>query len=98
MFTAGVNEDWIYDGDGKIQAWPVDNYFYPGERQTHFLGEIVIKQHHTLTQILMGLLCAGFVLEAVEEAQPPAERMDLPEMKEELRRPMMLLVRARKPV
>ena len=54
----------------------------------------MVKQHYTLTQILMGLLRNGFALEAVEEAQPPAEMMDQPGMADELRRPMMLLVRA----
>ena len=29
----------------------------------------VVKQHHTLTQILMGLLKAGFKLEAVGAAE-----------------------------
>ena len=66
VFTAGVNQDWIYDSDGKPQYWPVDDYFYPGERVTRFLGKTVIKQHHTLTQILMGLIRAGFRLEVVE--------------------------------
>lgn len=96
VFTAGVGQDWVYDGDGKPRYWPVDDYFLPGERTTHFLGCEVRKQHHTLTQILMGLLKEGFVLEAVEEAEPPQEIMDLPGMRDELRRPMMLLVRARK--
>ena len=68
----------------------------PGKRNTHFLGCDIVKQHHTLTQILMGLLNNGFVLEAVEEARPPAEMMDIPGMKDELRRPMMLLVKAGK--
>ena len=77
-------------------CWPVDGYFRPGPRETHFLGCAVEKQHHTLTQILMGLLRTGFVLEAVEEAEPPEEMMDLPGMADELRRPMMLLVRAKK--
>ena len=31
-FTAGVNEDWIYDENGKPKYWPIDNYYYPGER------------------------------------------------------------------
>lgn len=95
VFTAGAGQDWIYGEDGKPQYWPVDDYFFPGERRTHFLGCDVRKQHHTLTQILMGLLKSGFVLEAVEEAEPSEEMMDIPEMKDELRRPMMLLVRAR---
>lgn len=96
VFTAGVGQDWLYGEDGKPRCWPIDHYFEPGERQTHFLGCDVIKQHHTLTQILMGLLNSGFALEAVEEAEPPAEMMQIPGMKDELRRPMMLLVRARK--
>ena len=66
----------------------------PGERNTRFLGCDVAKQHHTLTQILMGLLNNGFELETVEEAQPPEEMMDVPGMEDELRRPMMLLVKA----
>lgn len=44
----------------------------------------------------MGLLNNGFELEAVEEAEPPAEMMDIPGMEDELRRPMMLLVKAKK--
>lgn len=36
----------------------------------------------------------GFELETVDEAEPPEEMMDIPGMKDELRRPMMLLVKA----
>ena len=93
VFTAGIREDWIYDG-GSPLCWPVDNYFYPGERQVRFLDHTVKKYHHTLTQILMGLLRNGFRLEAVEEAQPSPEMLALPSMRDEMRRPMMLLVKA----
>ena len=88
-FTAGVNQQWSEDG-----YWPVDNYYYPGERITDFLGYQVTKQHHTLTQILMGLLECGFRITAVEEAMPPEEWRE--QMPEEMRRPMMLLVCAEK--
>lgn len=94
-FTAGIGQDWIYDESGRIKYWAIDDYFMPGERKTHFLGCDVTKQHHTLTQILMGLINSGFALEAVEEAEPPEEMLDIPGMKDELRRPMMLLVKAR---
>lgn len=94
VFTAGVEQDWIYSNDGKPKYWPIDNYFISGKRITHFLGCNVAKQHHTLTQILMGLLNNGFELKAVEEAEPSQEMMDIPGMKDELRRPMMLLVKA----
>lgn len=89
-FTAGVNQRFAPDG-----IWPVDNYFYPGERRTDFLGHTIIKHHHTLTQILMGLRRTGFRLDAVEEAMPPEAWRPL--MPDEMRRPMMLLVRAEKP-
>lgn len=96
IFTGSVHQDWIYDGEGKPLYWPVDDYFYPGLRQTHFLGQDVKKQHHTLTQIINGVLNAGFSIETIEEAMPPESMLELPGMKDEMRRPMMLLVRARK--
>ena len=95
VFTSGIHQDWIYDKQGKIQYWAIDDYFRPGERCTHFLGCEVKKQHHTLTQILMGLIHTGFELLVVEEATPSLEMMELPGMKDELRRPMMLLVKAK---
>ena len=96
VFTAGVGQDWVYTAEGKPQYWPIDNYFIPGKRSTHFLGCEVVKQHHTLTQIMMGLLDNGFEMEAVKEAEPPEELMHIPGMKDELHRPMMLLVKAKK--
>ncbi|MBR3174687.1 MAG: class I SAM-dependent methyltransferase [Oscillospiraceae bacterium] len=92
-FTAAPGQDWIYQ-DGKPVYWPVDQYFYPGERETAFLGWSVKKYHHTLTQILVGLMDCGFELEAVEEAMPSEEMIPL--MPDEMRRPMMLLVRGMK--
>ncbi|MCI8803591.1 MAG: hypothetical protein HFG01_09675 [Oscillibacter sp.] len=50
------------------------------------------KRHHTLTQILNPLPQLGFRLTAVEEAMPP-ETMQA-ELPDEMRRPMMLLVKA----
>lgn len=95
-FTAGVHQDWVCAPDGTPLYWPIDDYYKPGERVTNFLGCEVRKQHHTLTQILMGLLHCGFELQAVVEAEPPQEMMDIPGMADEMRRPMMLLVKAGK--
>lgn len=94
VFTSGIGQDWLYSEDGEIQCWPIDNYFISEKRNTKFLGCDVVKYHHTLTQILMGLLNNGFSLKAVEEVEPPQEMMDIPGMKDEMRRPMMLLVKA----
>ncbi|MCI8530244.1 MAG: class I SAM-dependent methyltransferase [Lachnospiraceae bacterium] len=94
VFTAGVGQDWIYTKEGKPLYWPVDDYFVSGERKTRFLGCDVVKQHHTLTEILMGLLNSGFEIQTVEEAKPPKEMMNIIGMEDEMRRPMMLLVKA----
>lgn len=94
VFTAEGSQDWYYDQDGKILHFPVDNYYYEGRREAVFLGEKVIKYHRTLTTYLNTLLQNGFSLEHVVEPQPPENMMDIDGMKDEMRRPMMLLVSA----
>ena len=44
----------------------------------------------------MGLINNGFSIDALIEAEPSKEMLELPYMKDELRRPMMLLVKATK--
>lgn len=96
VFTAQGPQDWVYDGEGQIRHFPVDSYFYEGERQSVFLGEPVKKHHRTLTSYIDGLLEEGFSLLHVREPRPPAGMMELPGMADEMRRPMMLAVSARK--
>lgn len=96
VFTAYGTQDWVYDENGHILHFPVDNYYYEGEREAVFLGEKVIKYHRTLTTYLNTLLRSGFVLRQVIEPQPPANMLHLEGMKDEMRRPMMLLVGAEK--
>ena len=96
VFTAYGSQDWYYDADGTILHFPVDNYYYEGARDAIFLGEKVTKYHRTLTTYLNTLLQNGFELLHVVEPQPPESMMELPGMKDEMRRPMMLLVAAEK--
>ncbi len=96
VFTSYGTQDWCYDANGKILHFPVDNYYYEGKREAIFLGEKVIKYHRTLTTYLNSLLKNGFILQNFTEPQPPEEMMELAGMKDEMRRPMMLLVSARK--
>ena len=96
VFTAYGSQDWYYDADGNILHFPVDRYFYEGERTAAFLGEAVTKYHRTLTTYLDGLLRSGFALLRVAEPQPPERMLCIEVMKDEYRRPMMLLVAARK--
>ena len=58
-----------------------------GEWHMRFQGCDVVKQHHTLMQILMGLLNIVFKLLT-------AEMLDISGVGDELRRLMLLLIKA----
>ena len=96
VFTSYGTQDWYYDSNGEILHFPVDNYYYEGRREAIFLGEPVIKYHRTLTTYLNTLLQNGFELQHIIEPQPPEDMLELDGMKDEMRRPMMLLVSALK--
>ncbi|MFR7591735.1 MAG: class I SAM-dependent methyltransferase [Longibaculum sp.] len=96
VFTAYGTQDWFYNETGDILHFPVDNYYYEGQRDAIFLGEHVIKYHRTLTTYLNTLLCNGLTITHIVEPQPPQHMMDIPGMKDEMRRPMMLLVSCQK--
>ena len=96
IFTAYGTQDWYRDEAGNILHFPVDNYYYEGERKACFLGEEVVKYHRTLTSYLDGLLTRGFRLLRVVEPMPPERMMHLEGMADEMRRPMMLIVSAEK--
>lgn len=95
VFTSYGTQDWYYSENGTILHFPVDNYYYEGKRHARFLGEEVIKYHKTLTTYINGLLSNGFQIKAVVEPKPPEEMIEtVPGMKDEMRRPMMLIVSA----
>lgn len=96
VFTAQGTEDWYYGGDGSILHWPVDHYFTEGRRDASFLGEPILKYHRTLTTYVNTLLLTGFKLTGLAEPGPAPGMLDIPGMRDELRRPMMLLVSAEK--
>ena len=97
IFTAQDPQDWYYDDKGNILHWPVDHYFTEGIRNAKFLGEEVIKYHRALTIYLNSLIKIGFEITGVVEPEPAENMLNtVPGMLDELRRPMMLLVSARK--
>lgn len=97
VFTAEGTQDWAYGTNGEKLHWPVDRYFIEGGRNTTFLGENVVKYHRTLTTYLDSLLTQGFNIRKVIEAEPSQEMLKkYPAMKDELRRPMMLLISVEK--
>jgi len=97
IFTASGSQEWIYTSTGEKEHWPVDNYFIEGKRTALFLGESVTKYHRTMTSYIDVLLTSGFTITKVVEPLPPSELFEsVPEMKDEIRRPMMLLIAAQK--
>lgn len=97
VFTAFGNQDWIYDEKGNKIHWPVDNYFIEGSREATFLGQRIIKYHRTLTTYINSLINNGFTIKKVIEPLPSQEMLKENEaLKEEFRRPMMLLISAYK--
>lgn len=96
IFMAAAHPRWIRDEDGR-RTWPVNGYFSEGERRTDWFADGVLKYHRTLGTTLNTLIGAGFALRRVEEFAPtPAQIAGMPELAEELERPMMVLIAARK--
>lgn len=96
IFTAQGPQNWHCSPDGVRLHWPVDRYFDEGPRTAVFLGEEVQKYHRTLTSYINALLQAGFEITALAEPRPPQKMLAEPGMTDELRRPMMLIISARK--
>jgi ubiquinone/menaquinone biosynthesis C-methylase UbiE len=97
IFTAHGIQDWVYDLEGNCQYWPVDKYFNEGMRTASFLGKEVVKYHKTLTTYIRDLLKIGFTITDLVEPQPAEHLLDsIPGMRDELRRPMMLIISAKK--
>lgn len=97
VFTAEGRQDWSYNHDGKPAFWPVDRYFDEGARDAVFLGEHITKYHKTLTTYLNTLLKTGFTITEIVEPKPAKHLLNtVSGMRDELRRPMMLLVSAKK--
>lgn len=97
VFTSYGTQDWFYDENGNRNHWPVDKYFKEGIRKANFLGEEVYKYHKTLTTYVNELIKCGFEITGLIEPQPSKELLkENAEMQDELRRPMMLLISAKK--
>ena len=98
VFTARREQDWHYDEHGNRLHWPLDHYQHEGQRDTSFLVEHVIKYHRTISTYINELIRAGFMIQKVQEPVPPEHMLhSTPEMIDEWRRPMFLIISARKP-
>ncbi|GKU79391.1 bifunctional 2-polyprenyl-6-hydroxyphenol methylase/3-demethylubiquinol 3-O-methyltransferase UbiG [Paenibacillus sp. L3-i20] len=97
IFTSRNEQDWFLDEAGNRLHWPIDDYQSEGKRETNFLAKGVIKYHRTISTYFNDLIEAGFTLKAVKEPVPSDDMLNKDAMmKDELRRPMFLIISAEK--
>lgn len=97
IFMAAAHPRWISDEEGR-KTWPVSGYSVEGERRTDWFAKGVLKYHRTLGTTLNTLIGAGFQVGRMEEFAPTPEQIEqIPQLAEELERPMILIVSASLP-
>ncbi len=95
IYMAPASPGWLNQEGRKM--WPIDGYASEGPRITNWLAEGVVKQHRTLGTTLNGLIQSGFAIRHVQEWSPTAEEVAAnPDLAEELERPMMVLISAKR--
>lgn len=99
IFTARLPDDgWVLDDAGRRIRWGLDRYADEGARDEAWFVPGVRKVHRMLATLINGLLDAELVVERVVEPIPSEKWLTShPLARDERRRPMFLLVRARKP-
>lgn len=95
VFTALASQDWHYGPQGEKLHWPVDGYYHEGSRQARFLDHDVIKYHRTVATYMNTLIGSGFSIRSVSEPKPTEEMLETnPDMRDEMRRPIFLMMSA----
>ena len=100
IYTGRVRgaDGWTVDGAGRRTAWGLDRYADEGAREETWFVAGVRKVHRTFSTLVNGVLDAGLLLERVLEPMPTERWLsERPQFADERRRPMFLIVRARKP-
>lgn len=96
IFMAASHPHWMEDEDGR-KIWPINRYAVEGERRTDWFAKGVVKYHRTIGTTVNTLIRAGFTIGAIDEFSPSMQQIeDNPMLEEELERPMMLLVSAKR--
>ncbi|MEN5436296.1 class I SAM-dependent methyltransferase [Sphingobacterium faecium] len=94
-FTSRAEQDWFKDENGNRLHWPMDNYQEEGQRNTRFLGHEVTKYHRNLETIINTVIKSNFDIQQISESKPSEEVLKIyPEMKDEMRRPIFIIIAA----
>jgi hypothetical protein len=99
IFTARLPDNgWVVDDAGRPMCWGLDRYADEGAREETWFVPGVRKVHRTLATLINGLLDADLAVERIVEPVPGEQWLEAhPLARDERRRPIFLLVRARKP-
>lgn len=90
-------KNWWRNENGERLHWALDHYRDEGKREQHWYVDGVVKYHRTVSTLVNGLICHGFVLEKLVEPLPTMEGVQLmPNLKNEERRPSFLIIKSRK--
>ena len=96
IYTCASRQGWLTDDNGE-RFWGVNQYQDEGKRISNWLADGVVKYHRTLGTTLNALIKAGLTLQEVNEWGPTQAQIDAwPALAEELERPMLVLISARK--
>jgi 2-polyprenyl-3-methyl-5-hydroxy-6-metoxy-1,4-benzoquinol methylase len=98
IYTARLPGDgWVLDEAGRRTGWALDHYADEGPRDETWFVAGVRKVHRTVATLINALVDAGLVVERVLEPVPAEQWLQShPLAGDERRRPVFLLVRARK--
>jgi SAM-dependent methyltransferase len=90
-------KNWWRNVDGERLHWALDHYRDEGRREQHWYVDGVIKYHRTIPTLINGLIGHGFVLEKMLEPLPTPDGLNqMPDLKNEERRPSFLIIKSRK--
>lgn len=90
--------EWVKNEDGRVDHYRLADYARTGKRSVSWIVDGVIKYHRTFSDLLNGLIRAGFLIEEVEEPVPTPETIQrLLYSEKSLHKPNFLVIKARKP-
>lgn len=98
IFTALAAQEWCLGPAGERLHWPVDDYQKEAPRRTQWMVDDVVKYHRATATLVNTLIDCGFRITRLLEPQPTAEMLrQQPDWRDEVRRPMLILLSGAKP-
>lgn len=98
LTTAPINgANWIKNENGIVDHYRLTDYSKSGDRKVSWFVDGVIKYHRTFSDIINGLILAGFIIDTVDEPIPTKDMIKKsPNYENNLHKPNFLIIKARK--